>query len=156
MYKRQILRKRAEEILELVHMTQREIAYSDEVIVGDVYIGAGESDLIRIFAKAACCLQKQYPGIHYHIRSGNAVFVKEYLDRGLIDFGVIYGPVDTAGSVSYTHLRQLASGCRLQPAFAANQQQPPFVFLAGMPPHRVYGLWPEGGISQKPMAGSGL
>ena len=92
-----ILRKRAEEILELVHMTQREIAYSDEVIVGDVYIGAGESDLIRIFAKAACCLQKQYPGIHYHIRSGNAVFVKEYLDRGLIDFGVIYGPVDTAG-----------------------------------------------------------
>ena len=49
-----ILRKRAEEILELVHMTQREIAYSDEVIVGDVYIGAGESDLIRIFAKAAC------------------------------------------------------------------------------------------------------
>mgnify|MGYP003378986380 CR=1 FL=1 len=76
-----ILRKRAEEILELVHMTQREIAYSDEVIVGDVYIGAGESDLIRIFAKAACCLQKQYPGIHYHIRSGNAVFVKEYLVR---------------------------------------------------------------------------
>ena len=92
-----ILRKRAEEILELVHMTQREIAYSDKVIVGDVYIGAGESDLIRIFAKAACCLQKQHPGIHYHIRSSNAVFVKEYLDRGFIDFGVIYGPVDTAG-----------------------------------------------------------
>ena len=56
-----ILRKRAEEILELVHMTQREIACSDETIVGDVYIGAGESDLIRIFARAACCLQKQYP-----------------------------------------------------------------------------------------------
>lgn len=90
-----ILRKRAEEILQLVRMTESEISLSDEVVAGDVYIGTGESDMIRIFARAAKSLQEKYPDIHYHILSGNAVFVQEYLDRGLVDFGVVYGPVDT-------------------------------------------------------------
>ena len=91
-----ILRKRAEEILELVRITEREVSLSDEVIAGDVYIGTGESDMIRIFARAAKSIQEKYPDIHYHILSGNAAFVQEHLDRGLIDFGVVYGPVDTS------------------------------------------------------------
>ena len=91
-----LLRKRAEEILELVRMTESEISLSNEVIAGDVYIGTGESDLIRIFARAAKHIQEKYPDIHYHILSGNASFVQEHLDRGLIDFGVVYSPVDTS------------------------------------------------------------
>lgn len=91
-----ILRKRAEEILELVNIAEREISLSEESVAGDVYIGAGESDMIRIFAKTAKKLEEQYPDIHYHILSGNAAFVQEHLDRGLVDFGVIYGPVDTS------------------------------------------------------------
>lgn len=90
-----LLRKRAEEILELVRMTEKEISLSDEVIAGDVYIGTGESDMIRIFARAAKRIQEKYPDIHFHILSGNSAFVKEHLDRGLIDFGVVYSPVDT-------------------------------------------------------------
>ncbi len=91
-----LLRKRAEEILELVRMTESEISLSNEVVAGDVYIGTGESDLIRIFARAAKRIQEKYPDIHYHILSGNASFVQEHLDRGLIDFGVVYSPVDTS------------------------------------------------------------
>ena len=90
-----LLRKRAEEILELVRMTEREISLSDEVVAGDVYIGTGESDMIRIFARAAKRIQEKYPDIHFHILSGNSASVKEHLDRGLIDFGVVYSPVDT-------------------------------------------------------------
>ena len=90
-----LLRKRAEEILELVRITENEISLSDEVIAGDVYIGTGESDMVRIFARVAKHLQEKYPDIHYHILSGNADFVKEHLDRGLIDFGVVYGPVNS-------------------------------------------------------------
>ncbi len=89
-----LLRKRAEEILELVRMTESEISLSNEVVAGDVYIGTGESDMIRIFAKAAKNIHKKHPDIHYHILSGNAAFVQNYLDRGLIDFGVVYSPVD--------------------------------------------------------------
>ncbi len=91
-----ILRKRAEEILNLVQKTEREISLSDQVIVGDVYIGTGETDAVRFIAKAARELYQTYPGIHYHISSGNAQFVIEQLDKGLIDFGIVFGPVDHA------------------------------------------------------------
>ncbi|MDE6698528.1 MAG: LysR family transcriptional regulator [Lachnospiraceae bacterium] len=89
-----ILRKRAEEILNLVHKTEKEISLSNQVIFGDVYIGAGETDAVRFIAKAAKELYKSYPGIHYHITSGNAEFVLEQLDKGLIDFGIVFGSVD--------------------------------------------------------------
>lgn len=90
-----LLRKRAEEILELVRITENEISLSDEVIAGDVYIGTGESDMVRIFARVAKTLQARHPNVHYHILSGNADFVTEHLDKGLIDFGVVYGPVNS-------------------------------------------------------------
>lgn len=89
-----ILRKRAEEILNLVHKTEREISLSDEVVMGDVYIGAGETDAVRLIAKTARKLYRTYPGIHYHIASGNAAFVMEQLEKGLIDFGLVFGDVD--------------------------------------------------------------
>ena len=89
-----ILRKRAEEILDLVKRTESEISMSDDIIVGDVYIGTGETDGVRLIAKGAKALQSRYPGIHYHISSGNAAYVFEYLDKGLIDFGVVFGNVD--------------------------------------------------------------
>lgn len=89
-----ILKKRAEEILDLVSRTEQEITMNDDILVGDIYIGTGETDGIRLIAKAAHLLQNKYPGIHYHIFSGNADFVFEHLDKGLIDFGLIFGDLD--------------------------------------------------------------
>lgn len=89
-----IVRKRAEEILALVQKMEGEVAASDEAVEGDVYIGAGESDAIRLLARAAGQLGQRYPHIRYHIASGNAAFVLEQLDKGLIDFGLVYTEVD--------------------------------------------------------------
>lgn len=89
-----ILRKRAEEILSLVQKAEEEITRPDETIVGDVVIGAGETDTVRLLAKTAQKLKQQYPGIHYHISSGNAEYVLEYLDKGLIDFGLLFREPD--------------------------------------------------------------
>ena len=89
-----ILRKRAEEILSLVQKAEEEITRSDETIMGNVTIGAGETDSVRLLAQAAKGLQKQYPDIHYHISSGNAEFVLEYLDKALIAFGLLFREPD--------------------------------------------------------------
>lgn len=89
-----ILRKRAEEILDLVKKTEKEISIADDIIMGDIYIGAGETDAIRLIAKAAKKLQETHPGIHYHIASGNSEFVMERLDKGLIDFGLVFTSID--------------------------------------------------------------
>ena len=89
-----ILRRRAEEILSLAQKAQEEITRSDETVIGDVVIGAGETDTVRLLAKVAREMNKQYPGIHYHISSGNAEYVLEYLDKGLIDFGLLFREPD--------------------------------------------------------------
>jgi len=89
-----ILKRRAEEILNLVQKAKREISLSDQVIVGDVYIGTGETDAVRFIAKAAGELYKAHPGIRYHIASGNSEFVLDQLEKGLIDFGIVFGSVD--------------------------------------------------------------
>ncbi len=90
-----ILRKRAEEILSLVRRTENEIMQSDETIAGNVFIGTGETEIVRLFAIVAKKLQKKYPDIQYHISSGNAEHVLEYLDKGLIDFGLLFTEIDT-------------------------------------------------------------
>ena len=89
-----ILRKRAEEMLSLMKRTEEEITGSNETIAGNVFIGTGETEIVRLFAKVAKKLQKEYPGIRYNISSGNAEHVLEYLDKGLIDFGLLITKID--------------------------------------------------------------
>ena len=89
------LRKRAGEIINLVEKTESELhSLDDEIISGDIYIGASETDGMRIIAKTSSNLQNKYPNIHYHLFSGNSEDVLEKLDKGLIDFGILSEPSD--------------------------------------------------------------
>lgn len=89
-----LLRKRAEEILDLVSRTEREVTQSDEAIAGDVYIGTGETDGVRQLARVAKQIQQAYPDVRFHIVSGDAVDVCDRLEKGLLDFGVLLGDID--------------------------------------------------------------
>lgn len=88
------LRRRAEEILELVDRTEKEVMQSDDTVSGDIYIGTGETDGVRQIVKAANQLQGSHPGIRFHIVSGDAMDVCERLDKGLLDFGILLGDMD--------------------------------------------------------------
>ena len=89
-----ILRKRAEEIVSMVDKTEAEFNSMENVIGGDIYIGGGETDVIKLVADVAKDLRKDYPDIHYHLYSGNAADVTERLDKGLLDFGILIQPAD--------------------------------------------------------------
>ena len=67
-----LLRQRAEEIVTLVEKTESDIMLSDASLSGDIYIGAGETDGMRLIAKVMhkCC--EVYPNIKFHIFSGNS------------------------------------------------------------------------------------
>ena len=97
-----LLRKRAEELVDLMEKTKAELSGSDETIGGDIYIGGGETDAVLSFAATAKELQEKYPMIHYHLYSGDAEIVMEKLDKGLIDFGLLVGPVDVS---KYEYIR---------------------------------------------------
>ncbi len=91
-----ILRKRAEEIMELVRKTENEITLSNDYIAGDITVGAGETNGVRFLTKTARALQEDFPDVHFHIISGDSASVLENLDRGLIDFGLVFGDIDTS------------------------------------------------------------
>lgn len=97
-----LLRKRAEEMIDLMEKTKAELTSSDENISGEIYIGGGETDAVSLFAQTAGKLQKKHPMVHYHIYSGDAGIVMEKLDKGLIDFGLLVGPVDVS---KYEYMR---------------------------------------------------
>lgn len=89
-----LLKKRAEEMIDLMEKTKSEISSPRDNISGEIYIGSGETDVISIVAQVARDLQKDHPFIRYHIYSGDASHVTERLDKGLIDFGLLVEPVD--------------------------------------------------------------
>ncbi len=89
-----ILRKRAEEIVDMVEKTESEFQSITDIISGDIYIGGGESDCMKYIAEIIKEIQTDYPDIKFHIHSGNAEDVTEKLDKGLLDFGVLIQPVD--------------------------------------------------------------
>lgn len=83
-----LLKKRAEEIVELVSRTESELKNDDKEISGDVYIGSGETDGIRFIAKAAKQIRDSGYDIRFHIYSGHDTSVSQRIDKGLLDFGV--------------------------------------------------------------------
>lgn len=97
-----LLRKRAEEILSMVDKTEAEFSAMEGTISGDVYIGGGETEAIKLIAEIAKELRDLYPGVHYHLYSGNAQDVTERLDKGLLDFGILIQPADIS---KYDYIR---------------------------------------------------
>ena len=89
-----ILRKRAEEIISMVDKTEAEFHSMSNVVSGDIYIGGGETEAVKLIAQIVCELRSAYPEIHYHLYSGNAEDVTERLDKGLLDFGLLIQPAD--------------------------------------------------------------
>lgn len=89
-----IFRKRAEEIIDMVDKTQEEFTAMGASISGDIYIGGGETEAVKLLGHAAKELSEEYPDIHYHLYSGNSTDVTEKLDRGLLDFGILIDPAD--------------------------------------------------------------
>ena len=89
-----LLKSRAQEIIELTNKTESEFLFGDKNISGDIFIGGGETDAIRVIARTIKRLSLEYPNIKYHFYRGNGEDVTEKLNKGLLDFGVFIEPID--------------------------------------------------------------
>lgn len=89
-----LLRKRAEEIVAMMDKLESEFNSMEETISGDIYIGGGETVVMKQVARVVKELQSSYPNIKYHLYSGNEDDVTERLDKGLVDFGILIEPAN--------------------------------------------------------------
>lgn len=89
-----ILRKRAGEMMQLVELTESEISGVKNDISGSLNIGAGESYSMHHITKIFYLLKKDFHNIRLNIISGDTEDLKDKLDRGLLDFALIFTDFD--------------------------------------------------------------
>lgn len=89
-----LLRRRAEEILSLVDRTERELMEQDELVEGRIVIGGGELAAMQVLPEIIESFREKYPLVTFDIFTGNADLVKEQMEKGLIDIGVLLEPID--------------------------------------------------------------
>ena len=89
-----LLRDRAEDLVSMADKIEQEFVSLDDVTGGDIYLGLAESYQIRYLARELGRMKSVYPGLNYHITSGDTEQVTEKLDKGLLDFAVICEPPD--------------------------------------------------------------
>ena len=88
-----ILRRRAEEIVGLVQKTEKEISTCDEMVEGEISIGAGELYAVQHLPPLIKSFREIYPNVTFEIYTGNADQIKERIEDGLTDIGVMLEPV---------------------------------------------------------------
>ena len=96
-----LLRNRAEDLVSMADRIEREFISLDDITGGDLYFGLAESFQIRYLAHAIHSFKQIYPGLRYHITSGDSEQVLEKLDKGLLDFVVL---VETPDAGKYEFL----------------------------------------------------
>lgn len=96
-----ILRKRAGEIMQLVELTESEISEVKNNISGTLSIGAGESLSMHRITEVFRRLKENYPDIRLNVVSGDTEDLQDRLDRGLLDFALIFTDFDRN---TYHHL----------------------------------------------------
>lgn len=134
-----LLKRRAQEIVSLAEKTKRELTPEKE-LSGEIEIGSGEFKSFSLLADVIAAFSEKHPGVRFHLNSGNADTIKERLENGGLDIGLLADPVDIS-RYEFTRLPQKETwGIIAHNDFAIAKR--PFVTpkdLIGLPlilPHR--------------------
>lgn len=90
-----LLRRRAEEILEMVQKMEEEVSAKKEQIEGSISIGCGELASVKLLCEAIAGFHEKYPQVVFDVYTANADQVKRRMDEGLTDIGLLLEPVET-------------------------------------------------------------
>ena len=89
-----LLRRRAQEILELADKAEQEIIQNRETVAGEIGIGCGETRNMECLSRLMATFRNKYPDVVFNIYTANADDVKERLENGTLDFGLLMEPVE--------------------------------------------------------------
>lgn len=89
-----LLHRRAQEILELVGKTEQELAEQDAVMEGTMAVGCGDLDALQLLPGVFRSFHEKYPRVRFDLYTGTADHIKERMESGLTDIGLLLEPVD--------------------------------------------------------------
>lgn len=97
-----LLKRRAEEILELVDKTEQEMARQEELVEGVVAVGCGDLLAVQTLGELIRSFIQKYPRVNFDLYTATADHIKERMDRGVTDVGLLLEPVEME---KYEYLR---------------------------------------------------
>ncbi len=89
-----LLRRRAQEIVDLTEKTVKELRCGEESISGEISIGCGETRNMKPLSEMMVSFRKLYPNVNFNIYTAIADDVKERLESGVLDMGLLLEPVE--------------------------------------------------------------
>ena len=89
-----MLRRRAQEIVELTEKTQRDFRQRTADLTGEIAIGSGEMRSFSLLGEMLARFSTLHPQVRYTMFSGAADHIKEKLENGTLDLGLLSMPVD--------------------------------------------------------------
>ena len=89
-----LLDQRAKEIIELADKTERQFMEHKNLIGGVISIGCVESRATLFLPELLEKFSIKYPQVQYDLYNGYADDIKEKIDKGLIDIGLLLEPVE--------------------------------------------------------------
>lgn len=91
-----LFQQRANEIVSLVSKTAHEFAQQKDSVGGTVSIGCVETNASRMLAETLQEFSSRYPLVRYDLYSADGDDIREKLDKGIIDIGILLEPIETA------------------------------------------------------------
>lgn len=98
-------RQRAQEIVELTDRLEKSFVERQNDISGMVIIGASEAVGSQTLAKLIKEFSKKYPAVQFTLYNETVDNVKDRLDKGLVDIGLLLEPIDVT-KFDYVRLSQ--------------------------------------------------
>ncbi|WP_107994720.1 LysR family transcriptional regulator [Trichococcus paludicola] len=89
-----LLKRRAEEILDLTNRTEKELKQQKPLMNGEIAIGGGETQFMRLLAEHIKRFSLDYPQVTYKFYSADADEIKDRANKGLLDICLLTEPVD--------------------------------------------------------------
>ena len=89
-----LLRRRAQEIVDLAEKTAKELKHEEEAVSGEISIGCGETRNMKPLSEMMASFQQKYPDVSFNIYTAIADDVKERLENGILDMGLLLEPVE--------------------------------------------------------------
>lgn len=91
-----LLKRRAEEIVSLAGKVEHELSCPEKTLSGRIAIGSGDFRSGRILFDAIAAFEKRYPLVKFEIFSGNTDSIKEKIEQGTLDLGLVMEPFDVS------------------------------------------------------------
>lgn len=89
-----MLKRRAQEILSLVDKTKKDFIQVENNLIGKISIGCGETKNMSFLSGKIKEFHEIYPLVKYEIYSATADDIKDDLEKGILDMGLLTEPVD--------------------------------------------------------------